>query len=299
MSKAAQPSESAPESFEQYQSLKSAAVTGAPPATEELVPASEPEEPPQEQKPATDEEKADRKQRNDQRRERRWFEERGAIRAENRELRERLERLEAAKEQSPTPKENAKPALTTFLESGKFKTYEDAQEAFTDALTDFKFAQRESEREGKAAESSQREATKTFQKDVAQFSKTHDDFDDVFETVRDRLDQDALFLSDAIVRSENPAQLIYELGTNEELLDQLMDLTPQRAIMQLGKIAARLEGSKEKAPAKEEIKTGKPKSPKTVAGRGQVVGREERMKAAADANDFTAFRAAARAQRES
>src|SRR5947199_10111560 len=102
MSKAAQPSgqpalanaglPSAPDSFEQYQSLKSAAVPGAPPATEELVPASEPEEPPdgehsargpQEQKPATDEEKADRKQRNDQRRERRWFEERGAIRAEN------------------------------------------------------------------------------------------------------------------------------------------------------------------------------------------------------------------------
>ena len=75
-----------------------------------------------------------------------------------------------------------------------------------------------------------------------------------------------------------------------------MDLTPQRAIMQLGKIAARLEGSKEKAPAKEEIKTGKPKAPKTVAGRGNVVTRDERMKAAADANDFTAFRAAARAR---
>ena len=77
-----------------------------------------------------------------------------------------------------------------------------------------------------------------------------------------------------------------------------MDLTPQRAIMQLGKIAARLEGSKEKAPAKEEIKTGtaKPKAPKTVAGRGNVVTRDERMKAAADANDFTAFRRAARAR---
>ena len=72
---------------------------------------------------------------------------------------------------------------------------------------------------------------------------------------------------------------------------------------QLGKIAARLEGSKQKeAPAKDETKTGtgiapgKPKAPKTVAGRGNVVTRDERMKAAADANDFTAFRAASRAR---
>ena len=121
----------------------------------------------------------------------------------------------------------------------------------------------------------------------------------MFETVRDRLDQDALFLSDAIVRSENPAQLIYELGTNEELMDRLVELSPARAIMELGKISARLNPPKEskEAPAKEqESKTGKPKAPKTVAGRGSVVGREERMKAAADANDFTAFRAAARAR---
>src|SRR5439155_689967 len=183
---------------------------------------------------------------------------------------------------------------------GKFKTYEDAREAYTEALTDFKFAARESEREGKAQESNQREAQKTFQKDVAQFSKTHEDFDDVFETVRDRLDSDALFLSDAIVRSENPAQLIYHLGSNEEEMDRLVELSPARAIMELGKISARLNPPKDKdAPAKEEPKTGKPKAPKTVAGRGSVVTREERMKAAADANDFTAFRAAARAQRES
>src|SRR3989441_4692256 len=105
------------------------------------------QEPPQEQKPPSDEEKADRKQRNDQRRERRWFEERGAIRAENRELRERLERLEAAKEQSPTPKENAKPALKQFLESGKYPTYELAQEAYTDAVTDWKLDKRDAERQ--------------------------------------------------------------------------------------------------------------------------------------------------------
>src|SRR5205809_5073308 len=156
MSKADQQTASAPENFEQYQSLRSAAVPGAPPATEELVPASEPEEPPQEQKPTTDEQKADRKQRNDQRRERRWYEERGAIRAENRELRERLEKLEAAKEQSPTPKEDAEPTLKSFLESGKYKTYEEASEAHTKAVVKHALAKVESEREGKAAETSQR-----------------------------------------------------------------------------------------------------------------------------------------------
>lgn len=303
MSKAAQPSESAPESFEQYQSLKSAAVLDAPSSTEKVETESETaQEPPQEQKPPSDEEKADRKQRNDQRRERRWYEERGAIRAENRELRERLERLEAAKEQSPTPKENAKPTLKTFLESGKFKTYEEAQEAYTDALTDFKFAQRESEREGKAAESSQRAAQTTFQQDVKQFSKTHDDFDETFELVRDRLDGEALELSNAIVRGKNPAALIHYLGTHEDEMDELLDLKGDERLMQLGVIRASLTGKKElglaerQAPAKEEIKTGKPKAPKTVAGRGNVVTRDERMKAAADANDFTAFRAAARAR---
>src|SRR5439155_22451644 len=173
-----------------------------------------------------------------------------------------LERLEAAKEQSPTPNENDAPIFKSYLESGKFKTYEEANEAYTKAVVKHALAQRESEREGKAQESSQREAQKTFQKDVAQFSKTHDDFDDVFETVRDRLDADALFLSDAIVRSENPAELIYHLGSNEEEMDRLVELSPARAIMELGKIAARLNPPKDKeAPATAEPKTGKPKAP--------------------------------------
>src|SRR3989442_4367658 len=146
MSKAAQPSESAPESFEQYQSLKSAAVLDAPSSTEKVETESETaQEPPQEQKPPSDEEKADRKQRNDQRRERRWYEERGAIRAENRELRERLERLEAAKEHSPTPNEDAEPTLKSFLESARFKTHDTASKAPTKAVVKQALAQREAD----------------------------------------------------------------------------------------------------------------------------------------------------------
>ena len=153
-----------------------------------------------------------------------------------------------------------------------------------------------SEREGKAQESSQRAAQTTFQQDVKQFSKTHDDFDDVFEVVRDRLDGEALELSNAIVRGKNPAALIHYLGTHEDEMDELLDLKGDERLMQLGVIRAGLRPKKE-APAKEEEpKTGKPKAPKTVAGRGNVVTRDERMKAAADANDFTAFRAAARAR---
>src|SRR5438128_1532803 len=162
MSKAAQPSEPAPESFEQYQSLKSAAVTGAPPATEELVPASEPEEPPQEQKPPTDEDKAERKRRNDDRRERKWWEQRGQMRAEMQQMRDELDRLKSEKTQSPSREEDAEPTLKSFLESGKFPTYEAASEAHTKAVVKHALAQAESERQSRDAKSFERESKKIF-----------------------------------------------------------------------------------------------------------------------------------------
>ena len=55
----------------------------------------------------------------------------------------------------------------------------------------------------------------------------------------------------------------------------------------------------DKAPATPEPKTGKPKAPKTISGRATVATRDERMRAAVEANDFTAFQSAARAKRES
>src|SRR5439155_12182022 len=174
--------------------------------------------------------------------ERRWFEERGAIRAENRELRERLERLEAAKEQSPTPKEDAEPTLKSFLESGRFKTYEEASEAHTKAIVKHALAKAESERQSQEAKSFERESQKTFHQDLKQFARTHDDFGDVFEIVRERLDGEALDLSDAIVRGKNPAALIHYLGTHEDEMDELLGLEGDERRIQLGVIRAGLTG---------------------------------------------------------
>src|SRR5207247_10218586 len=130
--------------------------------------------------------------------------------------------------------------LKQFLESGKHGTYELAQEAYTDALTDWKLARADAERQSHAAETSQRAAQNTFQQDVKQFSKAHDDFDEVFETVRNRLDAEAVELSNAIVRGKNPAALIHYLGTHEDEMDELLDLKGDERLMQLGVIRAGL-----------------------------------------------------------
>ena len=306
MTTAAQNTESAPADFGEYLALKSQtktessapSVTAQPPAEEEPAPASEPEIVQEPKTGLTDEEKAERKARNDKRREERWWEERGRLRAEKERLERELEEARAAKqtESAPVLPVQGKPTLKQFLDSGKFETYEEANEAYLDARDQYNRQLWESEQSQTKAEQEAQTVRKTFQAEVEQFSKTHDDWGDVFEAVKDALDGEEASgtpLTAAILKSKNSAALIYHLGKNEEALSELQSLSDSgdfpAALVLLGEIKASLSSTKAKAPEPEKKNIDTPKPPKHVSGRGAASSRDDQLREAAEKNDFTAF----------
>lgn len=320
MKTAAQNSESAtePESFEQYLSLKSQSPTISDPPDEahslkeeKAAPDSDPDKETQEKtKELTDEAKAARKARNDRRREERWWEERGRMRAENDRLKREVEELRRPKPDSAPAARAGKPSLQAFLDSGKFKTYEEAQEAYQDARDDWFRKQWEAEQEQKhasrTAQSDERDIQRALKADIKDFVKTAkvDDFDDAYQVVVDALDNEdgqGNPITTRLLKSKNPAALIYHLGTNEAILDRLAELTASgdfvAATEYLGEIKAVLSSKKSAPPEKTEIsKEPPPRPPKTVGARGSVPSRDDQLRAAAEADDFQAFRKASRAK---
>jgi hypothetical protein len=304
---AAKQSDSAtePKDFAEYVSLKSQSESpteAQSPVGTKPAPASEPAKEEQQEQPKelTDEEKANSRERYERRRERRWYEERGAMRAENQRLIEENAKLREQREQA-APQITGKPLLKQFIDSGKYQTYEDAHEAFTDALTDWKADQREAERQTREAERSVGDTRKAYQADVKEFSKTHDDYEDVYGDVAAQLDSDGGRgnpLTAAILKSKNPASLIYHLGRNPDLLDDLGELASsgdyESALIRLGEIKASMTKGKVSV-VKDEPLT--PKTPRTVQAKGsEVVNRDDRLRQAADAGDFEAFQKHSRAK---
>lgn len=309
---AAQQSDSAPESFEQYQSLKSAASASQSETEEKVAPASEPVEEKHETTPLTDEQKADRKRRNDERRERRWYEERGEMRAQMRQLQSELEdlRTKAAKPDSAPAAANEpdfENILNTHLQSGKYKTYEAALAAANKEYFDHretalrqKFS---AEQQATQTARTVEEHRKAYNTDAKAFAKAHEDYDDIYADVASALDSEddrgrstGNAVTRALLTSKQPASLIYHIGTHPELLEELADLLAddeEAAAVRVGEIRASLR--RESPPAETtRTPTGKARAPRTLAGTSAATSRDERMRAAVDANDFTAFQAASR-----
>ena len=78
------------------------------------------------------------------------------------------------------------------------------------------------------------EAQRTFNERVVAMDKP--DFADVANAVP----QLPLGVADALVQSENGAELIYHLGTHLDMADKLASMTPSQAIMELGRISANM-----------------------------------------------------------
>src|SRR4051812_15289034 len=135
------------------------------------------------------------------------------MRAENERLARELEasRTRDADKDAPAVKADGKPTLKQFLESGKFKTYEDAQDAFQDARDEWSRKQWESEQTSRSAQDEAKRVQADYQKDAAAFQKANEDYPDMFEEVQGRLDsQDGKGtpLTTAILKSKNTPALI-------------------------------------------------------------------------------------------
>jgi hypothetical protein len=177
--------------------------------------------------------------------------------ARNKELEERLAKLEKGGEPEKPDHRGGKPEEAATNDKPKlqdFDTYEDWVDAVTDWKVDQKLSKRESD--GKA-----KDANKAFATRVIEGAKRYTDWDEVVtEDVKIPLAS-----ADAIRETDDPAAVIYFLGDNPEEVKRLSSLSPAKQAIEIGKIEAALVKTDKKATGED---TGKlniiPKAPEPV-----------------------------------
>lgn len=133
-----------------------------------------------------------------------------------------------AKAESPKPQSSDRP------DPDNFETFAE----YTDALTDWKFEQREAKtREAKQSEE-RKKLIEAHNSRVESYAKSQDDFWDVIEDVDDIEASPAL--TELILESENGPALMYEIAKNRQEFERINVLGPIAAAREIGKIEARL-----------------------------------------------------------
>ena len=94
-----------------------------------------------------------------------------------------------------------------------------------------------------ATKASAQQAQVAFNESIVKLGKA--DFDEVANAVP----QLPIGVADALVQSENGAELIYHLGTHLDLADKLANMSPSQAIMELGRISTNMSAQPEIKPS--------------------------------------------------
>ena len=243
--------------------------------------------------------------------------------AELRETRESLANLQAEiaelknggkgqpqPQKTPT-REEGKPIFQTFLDNkeAKYKTWDEAHEAFLDARDAWKAGKIEVEIAAEDAVSEIRESASSFGQRNQEFMKTAkvdgDAFQDAMQSCIEALDDTTKKIkdpvsgkmvnaptpiTDAIVNHPQSAELIYFLGTHEDVLEKLADMPHRQGIVELGRILGMIDAKKEKT-SDSTPKTEKvlPRAPSSVGARGVVPNREQALERAADPKNDNGF----------
>lgn len=145
----------------------------------------------------------------------------------------------------------------------------DTHSEFVRDLTRWEIKQAEKIRDQEAEQSrlkSEREkAAKTLRDGIKSFKETHDDFDDVVESVDDVLMSPVI--QQAILSSDNGPELMYELAKNRAEYERINSLEPVAAARAIGRLEAKLSAeSTEKR--SEPVKTTKAPKPLAPVGKG-------------------------------
>jgi len=242
--------------------------------------------------------------------------------AELRETRESLANLQAEiaelksgkgqpqPQKTPT-REEGKPIFQTFLDNkeGKYKTWDEAHEAFLDARDAWKAGKIEVEIAAEDAVSEIRESAASFGQRNQEFMKTAKVADDAFqdalqsciealddttkkvkEPVSGKMVNAPTPITDAIVNHPQSAELIYFLGTHEDILEKLAAMPHRQGIVELGRVLGMIEARKEKS-SDSTTKTEKvlPRAPSSVGARGVVPNREQALERAVDPKNENGF----------
>jgi hypothetical protein len=159
----------------------------------------------------------------------------------NRELRDRLGRIEQQLAGKPAGTAKEPDDLRPVVD--KFASYEDYMEAVSRwaARQEHKSLAEQSRKRDTEQERADRdkEIFDAFNRRKAVFVREHDDFDDVISSIV-MPEAVAQAVQVAIMEEDNGPELAYYLGQHPDVCKQLSELSPARAIVRLGKIAAQL-----------------------------------------------------------
>jgi hypothetical protein len=150
------------------------------------------------------------------------------LEVENRYLREQASKREVKEPSSPT--------------QDQYSTYEEYLEAKAEYIADKRVEQKLAERETKDAQSKadveRSKVVQTWQQKVDAAVSKYSDYNEVLEGV-EHIEIPPV-LQSAIMESDVGSDLAYHLGKNPAELERIVALKPYAALMELGKIAAKL-----------------------------------------------------------
>jgi len=153
-------------------------------------------------------------------------------------LREQVRTTQASQQVAPAPVQVDKPTMSQF----------NNMEQYTEALTDWKLAQRDAQYQKDLQIQAQQEKNRTYNTKVVDFAKTVPDFQEVLdEAANVRMDADGLIIQ-AIIESDVGPQLAYHLAKYPEEVARLNKLTPQRRLIELGKLEDKVSVKEQVAP---------------------------------------------------
>lgn len=291
-----------PEDFNEYEVWKRARDAGESDSDESEAPAAKPEAESGEEADAShesperdedEEEPGDGEKRDkDAPRRKSGYQRRiDKLTREKRELEARLAALEQrvaggdkkpAGEAAETKPEAKAPAGDGRPNPEDFDTYE----AYTEALVDWKTEQAERRR---AAEAAERRTFEAWTARLEAARQAHDDFDEVVDSELPL--SDAMF--QAIVESEQGAELAYYLGSHPEEAERIAKLSPVAAIRALGRIEASLDQSHTAPKPKPAVSSAPKPAPRVSGGKA---GSTPSVYDASVAEDYNAWERARRAE---
>ena len=192
---------------------------------------------------------------------------------------QRIAQLAAALEaatKKPEPRPLDRPSREQFTDPD---AYDDALVEYASQKATEKAVAEERQRAAHEAKTRDREKTASdFRSQVEAFKADHADFDEVFT---DDLPISPA-MTDAIVSSDNAAQISYWLGQNPDEAQRISDLPPVKAIYEIGRIAAKLA-----APPPVQRSAPKPAPIKPV---GQRSGTGAKDPAEMSTDEYAAYR---------
>lgn len=128
---------------------------------------------------------------------------------------------------------------------GEFKSVDEYLEAKTEWLVNQKLTLRQQHEEMQAVQEERKEIFNAYNQKVAELEAEHDDFAEVVGRSDIQIPESVRL---AVLEMENGPQVAYYLGQHPEECDKLCEMTPFRAVVEIGKIADKLEVPASTAP---------------------------------------------------